>query len=83
MHGEPLTASVVYTPEANFNGVDSFTYTVSDGTNDSPAATVSITVDPVNDAPVAESDSLTPPRTPRWRWIRGRSCPTSRHSTRT
>ena len=54
----PCTASVLYTPEANFNGVDSFTYTVSDGTNDSPAATVSITVDPVNDAPVAESDSL-------------------------
>jgi Bacterial Ig domain/Cadherin domain/RTX calcium-binding nonapeptide repeat (4 copies) len=52
------TASVVYTPNANFNGPDSFAYTVNDGTSDSPAAVVAITVAPANDAPVATSTSL-------------------------
>ena len=47
------TASVDYTLDGDFNGADSFTYTVNDGTSDSAPATVSITVDPVNDAPVA------------------------------
>ncbi len=40
-----------YTPNADFNGVDTFTYTANDGAADSNPATVTITVDPVNDAP--------------------------------
>lgn len=44
-----------YTPEGNFNGSDSFTFTVSDGTTSSDAATISVTVNPVNDPPVATS----------------------------
>jgi Ca2+-binding RTX toxin-like protein len=40
-----------YTPNANFHGTDSFTYKVSDGTVDSNIATVTLTVNPVNDAP--------------------------------
>ena len=36
--------SFTYTPAANFNGTDSFTYTASDGTADSNVATVTITV---------------------------------------
>jgi hypothetical protein len=48
---------VVYTPGANFNGQDSFTFKASDGGLESNIATVSITVTPVNDAPVANADS--------------------------
>lgn len=48
---------VVYTPSENFNGEDSFTYKVNDGTTDSNISTVTITVLPINDAPVAISDS--------------------------
>ncbi len=46
-----------YSPMANFNGSDSFTFKVSDKTADSSAATVSITVKAVNDAPTANDDS--------------------------
>jgi VCBS repeat-containing protein len=45
------TATVTYTPNADFNGSDSFTYTVNDGTVDSAAATASVTVTAVNDEP--------------------------------
>lgn len=52
--------SFTYTPNANFNGTDSFTYFANDGTVDSDtAATVMITVNPVNDAPVANNDDIT------------------------
>src|SRR2546427_4283438 len=40
----------------NFNGTDSFTYKASDGQAQSGVATVTITVTPVNDAPVAAND---------------------------
>jgi hypothetical protein len=43
--------SFTYTPNANFNGSDSFTYKANDGTTDSNVATVTITVAPVNDPP--------------------------------
>ena len=43
-----------YTPNADFNGTDSFTYKASDGSADSNVATVTITVTPVNDAPKIE-----------------------------
>jgi large repetitive protein len=49
--------SFTYTPTANFNGTDTFTYKANDGTNLSSAATVTITVNPANDAPVANNDS--------------------------
>ncbi|MBW7882604.1 MAG: tandem-95 repeat protein [Caldilineaceae bacterium] len=49
--------SFTYTPDANFNGVDTFDYTISDGNGGSDTATVTITVNPVNDAPDAVNDS--------------------------
>jgi VCBS repeat-containing protein len=49
--------SFSYSPATTYNGGDSFTYQANDGTADSNVATVTITVNPVNDAPVAEDDS--------------------------
>jgi len=49
---------LTYTPAANFNGVDSFTFRVNDGSADSNIATVSITVDAVNDAPAAVDQAV-------------------------
>ena len=51
--------SFTYTPTANYNGADSFTYQANDGTADSGAATVSITVNPVNDPPSGADKTIT------------------------
>jgi MYXO-CTERM domain-containing protein len=75
--GDPLTFTVVtppahgtlsgsgadrtYTPAANFNGADSFTFSASDGFATSNVTTVSLTVTPVNDAPFAQPQSVTVP----------------------
>ena len=53
------SADVTYTPALNYNGSDSFTFKVNDGTVDSAAATVSITVNAVNDAPTCSNGSAT------------------------
>jgi hypothetical protein len=50
-----------YTPAANYNGGDSFTFRVSDGAQFSASATVSITITPVNDAPTTGNASYTLP----------------------
>lgn len=50
--------NLTYTPAADYNGVDSFTFMASDGTVNSNTATVSISVTPVNDAPVAQNQSV-------------------------
>lgn len=51
--------SFIYVPNSNYNGTDAFTYIVSDGTAVSAPATVTITIRPVNDAPVAVADTYT------------------------
>ena len=48
--------SYVYTPAANWNGTDTFTYRAYDGTSYSDIETATITVTPVNDPPVAATD---------------------------
>ena len=48
--------TITYTPNPDFNGTDSFTYTVTDPDGNTDTATVMVTVDPVNDAPVAAPD---------------------------
>ena len=47
---------MVYTPDENYNGSDSFSFKASDGINDSNIVDVSITVQPVEDAPIAVSE---------------------------
>ena len=49
--------SFVYTPTGDFSGVDTFTYTASDGPAVSGVATVTITVTPVNRPPVGVDDA--------------------------
>ncbi|MHA2774709.1 tandem-95 repeat protein, partial [Vibrio harveyi] len=52
-----VDGKLVFTPAENFNGDATISYTISDGqlTND---ATVAVTVNPVNDAPVAVNDTV-------------------------
>jgi CshA-type fibril repeat protein/VCBS repeat-containing protein len=52
--------SYVYAPAANFNGTDSFIYTVTDGVL-TDTGTVTLTVTAVNDAPTAGADSASTP----------------------
>ncbi|MDX1571127.1 MAG: Ig-like domain-containing protein, partial [Xanthomonadales bacterium] len=77
VHNDPLTFFIVdaplngtlsgelpnltYTPSPDFNGTDRFTFIANDGGFDSELGTVTITVLPVNDAPVAEAQSITTP----------------------
>ncbi len=51
--------SFIYTPTAGYYGSDSFTYKVSDGYVFSNIATVTLTVNHVDHAPVAVNDSYT------------------------
>ena len=88
--------SFTYTPGANYNGSDAFTYKANDGQADSNVATVSLTVNPVNDAPVAVADSYSTnedtaltvtarraPRTGAWRSTATAASPTRRARTTT
>ena len=45
-----------YSPNNNYNGPDTITYLISDGNGGTDSATVAITVNPVNDGPVANND---------------------------
>ncbi len=56
---DPNDDTVTYTPDPDFNGTDTFTYTICDPTPLCDTATVTVTVDAVNDAPVANGDAET------------------------
>lgn len=47
-----------YSPNADFNGTDSFTFTTNDGELDSAPATVWLSIVAVNDAPIANAQSV-------------------------
>jgi hypothetical protein len=49
--------SVTYTPDGDFSGTDTFTYTVCDPDGLCDTGTVTVTVNPVNDPPVAVNDT--------------------------
>lgn len=59
-NGSTLSISnnmISYTPAADFAGVDTFTYTISDGNGGTDVGSVSVTVTNVNDPPTANDDS--------------------------
>ncbi|QIE86184.1 retention module-containing protein [Pseudomonas nitroreducens] len=51
--------NVVFTPNKDFNGTGSFTYTISDGHGGTSTATVTVGVTAVNDAPTLVADTAT------------------------
>jgi Ca2+-binding RTX toxin-like protein len=51
--------TVSYTPDVEFSGTDAFSYTISDGNGGIDQATVSITINNVNDAPITTPDDVT------------------------
>lgn len=55
-----VDGKILYTPDANYNGVASFNYVISDGNGGLNTKTVSVTVNAINDAPIANvSDAST------------------------
>jgi uncharacterized repeat protein (TIGR03803 family)/VCBS repeat-containing protein len=55
---DPATGAFSYTPNANASGADTFTFKANDGTADSNIATITVTITPINDAPVAADGIL-------------------------
>ena len=55
---DPATGAFVYTPDANFNGTDSFIVMVSDGQGGNVSSTVTIGVAALNDAPTTTDLNL-------------------------
>ncbi|MGK4567251.1 cadherin-like domain-containing protein [Flavobacterium sp. 3HN19-14] len=57
---DPTDDTVTYTPNANFFGSDSFTYTITDASGDTATATVNVTINPdTTDVPAAVNDLAT------------------------
>ncbi|MCK6394415.1 cadherin-like domain-containing protein [Zoogloea sp.] len=51
--------SFIYTPNPDYHGPDSFTYTITDADGDVSTATVTLTVKPVNDPPTGTDKTVT------------------------
>ena len=57
----PATGAFTYTSQPNVNGQDTFTFRSTDGVLESQVATVTVTIDPVDDAPVVTDGALSTP----------------------
>jgi len=57
-HGklEGTPPELTYTPNKDYNGVDNFNFIVNDGLEDSSEATITLNINPINDAPIAKDD---------------------------
>ncbi|MBV7379347.1 Ig-like domain-containing protein [Maritimibacter dapengensis] len=51
--------TIEYTPNPDFNGTDTFEYTITDENGATDTATVTVNIEPVNDAPDANDDAVT------------------------
>ncbi|MFV1873328.1 MAG: Ig-like domain-containing protein [Oleiphilus sp.] len=49
--------TITYTPDANFNGSDTISYSIIDGQGGTASATVAVSVNPENDEPIAVADT--------------------------
>lgn len=60
-HGltEIVDSGIRYTPEENYNGDDAFSYTISDGRYGTDSAQVNVSIEAVNDSPIAGDVSVT------------------------
>ena len=54
-----VAGKVKYTPDADFSGEETFEYTLADNNGGTTRAIVTVTVNPINDAPVAANDTAT------------------------
>ncbi|MCP4634325.1 MAG: tandem-95 repeat protein, partial [candidate division Zixibacteria bacterium] len=54
-----ISPYLIYQPNPNYYGTDSFTFKVDDGIVDSNTAEIDIIINPINDVPVANSDFIT------------------------
>ena len=52
-----VSGAISFSPTANYNGTSTFAYTISDGNGETATANQIITINPVNDAPVANPDT--------------------------
>jgi Big-like domain-containing protein len=55
------TGGARYQPDPDFYGTDTFTYTISDTEGGQDTATVTVTVEPISDPPIADDDTATLP----------------------
>ncbi|WP_461205011.1 Ig-like domain-containing protein [Clostridium sp. DL1XJH146] len=53
------TGKLIYKPAANFHGEETITYTISDGNGGTSTVNITVTVNSVNDAPIAVDDAFT------------------------
>jgi len=50
---DPIKGKVIYTPKPDMSGLDFFVYSVTDNQSEAQSATVTVSIQPVNDPPVA------------------------------